>query len=63
MSKLGKELKTMDVQSLALKLDDLRRELFSIRLQAATSTIKDKMQFKKLRKDIARALTYLRQKV
>jgi ribosomal protein L29 len=61
-SVLNKELKELSLQDLRVKVDILQRELFSLRLHAATSPIKDKTQFRKLRKDIARALTKLRLK-
>jgi ribosomal protein L29 len=61
-SVLNKELKTLSLQDLGVKVDMLQRELFSLRLHTATSPIKDKTQFRKLRKDIARALTQLRLK-
>ncbi len=44
------------------KIEGLRRELFSLRLNASTAHVKDYSQFGKLRKSIARALTYLNQK-
>ena len=56
---LKKELKTLSLQDLGIKVDMLQRELFSLRLHTATSPVKDKTQFRKLRKDIARALTEL----
>jgi len=59
---LNKELKGLSLQDLNVKVDMLQRELFSLRLHTATSPIKDKTQFRKLRKDIARALTQLRLK-
>jgi ribosomal protein L29 len=65
MSKVNtmkKELQGLAAQDLAVKVDVLQRELFSLRLHTATSPVKDNTQFRKLRKDIARALTYLRQK-
>ena len=57
------ELKKLSAQELATRADALRRELFSVRLNAATKPVKDKMYFKKQRKDIARVLTLLREKM
>ena len=51
------ELREMSVEQLQEKVESLRRELFSLRLNAAGT------KTKQVRKDIARALTYLRQKV
>jgi large subunit ribosomal protein L29 len=56
------ELKALSPDQLTAKADDLRRELFSLRLRAATTPVKDYTQYKKLRREIARTLTYLRQK-
>jgi ribosomal protein L29 len=56
------EVKNLDVKELYMKLDGLRREQFSLKLNASTSHIKDYSQFKKTRKNIARILTYLRNK-
>lgn len=63
MSKIKEELKTMDEQQLQNKIEDLRREYFSARLNATTAHIKDYSQFKKLRRDLARALTFLNQQL
>lgn len=51
------EIREMSVEQLVEKIESLRRELFSLRLNAAG------VKTKKVRKDIARALTYLRQKI
>jgi len=59
-----KELSSMDVQGLEVRIDELRRELFKLRLNEATSPTKSFPSIKNaLKKDIARALTMLRQKV
>lgn len=63
MSKIKEELKKLSVEELVAKADVLHRDLFSLRLHAATTPLKDKTQFKKLRKDRARVLTYLQQKL
>lgn len=60
--KFNQELKKMSVQELKNKADELRRELFGLRLHSATNPLKDKTQFKKLRRNIARVLTHLKQK-
>ncbi len=63
MNKHTKELENLSLQELAAKVDALRRELFSLRLHAVTSPVKDHTQFKKMRRDIARGLTILRNKI
>lgn len=60
--KLREEFKQDSVQSLATKVDIARRELFRLKINVATAHVKDYSQFKKGRRNIARLLTYLRQK-
>jgi ribosomal protein L29 len=43
-------------------LEDTRRELFSMRLNATTARVKDYSLFKKKRKEIAQLLTYMKQR-
>ena len=57
-----KQLEQLDSKDLHATLDQLRRNLFGLRLNALTAHIKDYSQFKKLRKDIARIKTYLHTK-
>jgi len=59
---LKEELKQDTEQALAAKLDASRRELFRMKINVATAHVKDYSQFKKRRRNIARILTYLRQK-
>ena len=56
------QLAALQPHQLHEKLDEVRRELFSIRLNAATAHNKDYSQFKKKRKIIAQLLTYIAQK-
>lgn len=60
VDKLNQELAQMSSKDLYEKLDALRRELFSLRLNIATAHNKDYSLFKKLRRDIARILTFIR---
>lgn len=63
MSKDNKlEIKQSTEQELVDKAEGFRRELFQLRLNATTAHVKDYSQFKKVRKKLARALTYLQQK-
>lgn len=55
-------LHEMSVEQLTERVENLRRELFSLRLTAVTSHVKDISQFRKLKKEIARTLTVLHQK-
>ncbi len=61
MNKEKIELRKLDTKQLEEKVVDYRRELFSLKLASSTSHVKDSSGFKKLRKNLARALTYLRQ--
>ncbi len=61
MSKEKKALKQANKQLLVEKVVEYRTSLFKLRLAATTGHVKDYSQFKKLRKDLARALTYLQQ--
>ena len=56
------ELQRLDHAQLREKLEQLRRELFGLRLNVITAHVKDHSQFKKLRRNIARVLTCIRQK-
>ena len=55
------EFKGLSKEDLQEKVNGLRKQLFSLRLNAATAHVKDYSQFKLLRRAIARGLTYLRQ--
>ncbi len=61
-NKIKDEFKQFGLDELKLKLDAVRRDLFSLRLNSSTSHVKDYSQFKKNRKNIARILTFLGQK-
>ncbi len=56
------ELQALSVEDLRHKVELLRRDLFSSRLHSTTRPLKDKTAYKKMRRDIARALTFIRQK-
>lgn len=62
MNKLKQELKNLDDIQLKERADSFRHELFSLKVNLLTGHVKDYSQFKKLRKNLARALTYLRNK-
>lgn len=59
---IKKELAGLKPDALQERATELRRALFSTRINASTTHVKDYSQFKKMRKNIARALTYLRQR-
>lgn len=62
VTKVKDEFVKMNDEELVKKYHSLKRDLFNIRLNAATAHLKDYSLFKKLRKDVARAATYLRQR-
>ncbi len=63
MKKQAKDvLKNMTEAELIAHADTVRRDLFSARLQASTKPLKDKKAYNKMKKEIARALTYAQQK-
>jgi ribosomal protein L29 len=62
MNKLKNQLKQLDAAQLSVEVEKLRRELFSLRLAVITSPAKDYKQPRRMRKNIARGLTYLQQK-
>jgi len=55
-------LQELSVEQLTAKLAEAREEEFRLRFRSASETIDNKMQFRALRRDIARILTVLRQK-
>ncbi len=61
ITQVKQEIKSLSVTDLEQRADELRRELFTLRLNAMTAHIKDYSQINKLRKNIARTLTQLRQ--
>lgn len=56
------ELEDLSVEDLEQKLAEVREERFRLRFRAATESIENPMQFRVLRRDIARILTVLRAK-
>ena len=53
----------MEIAALEVEIDSLRKELFNLKVTAASGQVKDYSQFKKLRRDIARGLTVLKDKL
>lgn len=61
MNKEKAILKSSDAKQLVEKVVEYRTNLFKLRLASTTGHVKDYSQFKKLRVNLARALTYLHQ--
>lgn len=57
LSKFKEEIASLGHDELAMYLERLRKELFTLRLHAVSQPIKDATQFKKLRRNIARVIT------
>jgi len=56
------ELRTMDDAALNKELEDLLRAHFSLRMQKATQQLGNNSQLNKVRRDIARVRTVMREK-
>jgi len=56
------ELRAKDEAALSKELEDLLRAQFSLRMQKATQQLTNSSQLKKVRRDIARARTILKEK-
>ncbi len=63
MKVTNQELREMSDRDVAVKVEELRRELFKLRISARTSPDRSYPSKKQaLRRSIARALTHLRQR-
>jgi len=64
MKQMGfmQRVQSLSVEELQQKLDSARQDLFGLRLNAATTPVKDYSQYKKLRKQAARLLTAMQVK-
>ena len=58
----AKELKNLSVEELTKKLDELKKDLFMLRMQLATNQLDNPMQISAVKKDIARVKTIIREK-
>ncbi|MCL2645657.1 MAG: 50S ribosomal protein L29 [Phycisphaerales bacterium] len=56
-----KEYRQMATDQLQEREQELRTQLFKLRTNSATEKVKDVSQFKKVKKDIARILTVMRE--
>ena len=58
----AKEIKNLAVEELTKKLDELKKDLFMLRMQQATNPLDNPMQIAAVKKDIARIKTIIREK-
>ena len=57
-----KEIRGLSVEKLEAKLQDLKKDLFMLRMQHATNQLDNPMQIAAVKKDIARIKTIIRAK-
>ncbi len=55
------EIREMTAEELNVKLADLKKDLFNLRLQHATNQLDNPTQISKVKRDIARVNTVLRE--
>ena len=58
----AKEIRSMTAADLEAKLTDLKKDLFTLRMQHATNQLDNPSQISAVKKDIARVKTILREK-
>ena len=58
----AKELKNLSVEDLNKKLNELKKDLFMLRMQHATNQLDNPLQIASTKKDIARVKTIIREK-
>ena len=57
-----KEIRGLSVEDLQEKLNELKKDLFMLRMQHATNQLDNPMQIAAVKKDIARIKTIIREK-
>ena len=57
-----KEIRGLSVEKLEEKLQDLKKDLFMLRMQHATNQLDNPMKIAAVKKDIARIKTIIREK-
>ena len=57
-----KEIRGLTVEKLEEKLQELKKDLFMLRMQHATNQLDNPMQINAVKKDIARIKTIIREK-
>ena len=58
----AKDIKNLSVEELEKKLNELKKDLFMLRMQLATNQLDNPMQISAVKKDIARVKTIIREK-
>ena len=57
-----KEVRGLSIEKLEAKLQELKKDLFMLRMQHATNQLDNPMQIAAVKKDIARIKTIIREK-
>ena len=57
-----KEIRGLSIEKLEEKLQDLKKDLFMLRMQHATNQLDNPLQIAAVKKDIARVKTIIREK-
>ena len=57
-----KEIRGLSIEKLEEKLQELKKDLFMLRMQHATNQLENPMQIAAVKKDIARIKTIIREK-
>ena len=57
-----KDIRGLSVEKLEAKLQDLKKDLFMLRMQHATNQLDNPMQLAAVQKDIARVKTIIRER-
>ena len=57
-----KEIRGLSVEDLNKKLNELKKDLFMLRMQHATNQLENPLQIAAVKKDIARIKTIIREK-
>ena len=58
----AKEINNLSAEELNKKLDELKKDLFMLRMQHATNQLDNPMRLNAVKKDIARIKTIIREK-
>ena len=57
----AKELRAMSVADLEAKVNDLKKDLFFLRMQHATNQLDNPLKIRETKRDIARVMTVMRE--
>ena len=58
----AQEVREMTAAELGVKLEELKKDLFNLRLQHATNQLDNPIKIADVKKDIARVKTFIREK-